>query len=156
MRLDYIKPFIEASNEILSNYIKDDIEISVVELKGEVSYVLGIAVVVSMTHDIVGNFIIDMTEETSSKIISLMGAEDNDKFSKYSLSTIQELINLIVSLAVTKLEALGYDVHISPPVVVRGNDVQITTSKIEALHIKMDTSIGSFNILVAVEYEREL
>lgn len=156
MRLDYIKPFIEASGEILSNYIKDGIETNVIGLKSEVSYVSGIAALVAMTNDIVGNVIIDMTEDTASKMISLMGAEDSDKFSNYSLSTIQELINLIAALAVTKLEALGYDVRISPPVIVRGEDVEISMSNIESLHIKIDTFVGNFNILVAVESEKEL
>lgn len=155
MRLDYIKPFVEASNEILSNYIKDGIKTSDINLQGEFLKVSGIATVVALSNDIVGHVIIDMAEDTACKVVSLMSGSSMRDFDKLSLSTLQELINLIAALAVTKLESDGYDVRISPPVIVRGKDAEVSISESEFLHIKIDTSIGDLNILVTVESEKE-
>lgn len=155
MRLDYIKPFTEASNEILSNYIKDGIKTSYITLKGEFLNVSGVAAVVALSNDIVGHVIIDMMEETACKVACLMNGSQTHEFGKLSLSTLQELINLIAALAVTKLEIEGYDVRISPPVIIRGKNAEVSISKSELLHIKIDTSMGDLNILVAVESEKE-
>ena len=155
MRLDYIKPFTDASNEILKNYIKDGIKISDITLKGDFLNTSGLIAIVSLSNDIVGHFLIDIEEEAAKKIVSLMNDSEVKDIDKLSLSTLQELVNLIAGLSVTKLEADGYDVNISPPVIMRSKNLEVSISDSEFLHIKLDTSIGDFNILVAVESEKE-
>ena len=155
MRLDYIRPFTDASNEILQNYLKDGIKISDITLKGSFVNTSGIIAIVSLSEDVIGHFIIDMKVETAKKIVSIMNDSEVRDINKLSLSTLQELINLIAGLAVTKLEADGYDVDISPPVIMKSKNLEVSISDSEFLHIKLDTSIGDFNILVAVESEKE-
>lgn len=155
MRLDYIRPFTDASNEILGNYIKDGIKTSDITLKGDFLNTSGLIAIVSLSKDIVGHFLIDMEEETAKKIVSLMNDREIKDIDKLSLSTLQELVNLIAGLSVTKLEADGYDVDISPPVIMKSKNLEVSISDSEFLHIKLDTSIGDFNILVAVESEKE-
>ncbi|WP_295161886.1 chemotaxis protein CheX [uncultured Brachyspira sp.] len=155
MRLDYIRPFTDASNEILHNYLKNRIRTSDITLKGDFVNVSGIIGIVSLSEDIVGHFIIDMEIETAKKIVSIMNDSEVKDIDKMSLSTVQELVNLVAGLAVTKLEAYGYDVHISPPVIMKSKNLEVSISDSEFLHIKLDTSIGDFNILVAVESEKE-
>ena len=155
MRLDYIRPFTDASNEILQNYLGNNIKTSDITLKGDFVNASGIIAIVALSEDIVGHFIIDMDVETAKKIVSIMNDSEVRDINKLSLSTLQELINLIAGLAVTKLEAEGYDVDISPPVIMKSKNLEVSISDSEFLHIKLDTSIGDFNILVAVESEKE-
>ncbi|MEI0478428.1 chemotaxis protein CheX [Brachyspira pulli] len=155
MRLDYIRPFTDASNEILQNYLGNNIKTSDITLKGDFVNASGIIAIVALSEDIVGHFIIDMDVETAKKIVSIMNDSEVRDINKLSLSTLQELINLIAGLAVTKLEADGYDVDISPPVIMKSKNLEVSISDSEFLHIKLDTSIGDFNILVAVESEKE-
>ncbi|WP_297204339.1 chemotaxis protein CheX [uncultured Brachyspira sp.] len=155
MRLDYIRPFTDASNEILKNYIKDGIKTSDITLKGDFLNASGLIAIVALSKDIVGHFLIDMEEETAKKIVSLMNDREIKDIDKLSLSTLQELVNLIAGLSVTKLETDGYDVDISPPVIMKSKNLEVSISDSEFLHIKLDTSIGDFNILVAVESEKE-
>ncbi|MDA0062706.1 chemotaxis protein CheX [Brachyspira hyodysenteriae] len=155
MRLDYIRPFTDASNEILQNYIKDGIKIGDITLKGDFVNASGIIAIVALSNDIVGHFIIDMKLETAKKIVSIMNDREIKDIDKLSLSTLQELVNLIAGLALTKLETDGYDVDISPPVIMKSKNLEVSISDSEFLHIKLDTSIGDFNILVAVESEKE-
>ena len=155
MRLDYIRPFTDASNEILQNYLGNNIKTSDITLKGDFVNASGLIAIVALSEDIVGHFIIDMDVETAKKIVSIMNDSEVRDINKLSLSTLQELINLIAGLAVTKLEADGYDVDISPPVIMKSKNLEVSISDSEFLHIKLDTSIGDFNILVAVESEKE-
>ena len=155
MRLDYIRPFTDASNEILANYIKDGIKTSGITLKGDFLNTSGLIAIVALSKDIIGHFLIDMEEETAKKIVSLMNDREIKDIDKLSLSTLQELVNLIAGLSVTKLESDGYDVDISPPVIMKSKNLEVSISDSEFLHIKLDTSIGDFNILVAVESEKE-
>ena len=155
MRLDYIRPFTDASNEILANYIKDGIKTSNITLKGDFLNTSGLIAIVALSKDIIGHFLIDMEEETAKKIVSLMNDREIKDIDKLSLSTLQELVNLIAGLSVTKLESDGYDVDISPPVIMKSKNLEVSISDSEFLHIKLDTSIGDFNILVAVESEKE-
>ena len=155
MRLDYIRPFTDASNEILKNYIKDGIKTSDITLKGDFLNASGLIAIVGLSKDIVGHFLIDMEEETAKKIVSLMNDREIKDIDKLSLSTLQELVNLIAGLSVTRLETDGYDVDISPPVIMKSKNLEVSISDSEFLHIKLDTSIGDFNILVAVESEKE-
>lgn len=156
MRLDYIRPFTDASNEILQNYLGDNIKTSDITLKGDFVNASGIIAIVALSEDIVGHFIIDMEIETAKKIVSIMNNDKEIKeINKLSLSTLQELVNLIAGLAVTKLEKDGYNVNMSPPVIMKSKNLEVSISDSEFLHIKLDTSIGDFNILVAVESEKE-
>lgn len=156
MRLDYIRPFTDASNEILQNYLLDGIKTSDITLKGDFVNASGIIAIVALSEDITGHYIIDMEIETAKKIVSIMNNEREIKdINKLSLSTLQELVNLIAGLAVTKLEKDGYNVNISPPVIMKSKNLEVSISDSEFLHIKLDTSIGNFNILVAVESEKE-
>ena len=51
MRLDYIRPFTDASNEILQNYLKDGIKISDITLKGDFVNASGIIAIVALSED---------------------------------------------------------------------------------------------------------
>ncbi|WP_295158684.1 chemotaxis protein CheX [uncultured Brachyspira sp.] len=155
MRLDYIRHFADASNEILQNYLKDGIKIRDITLKGSFVNTSGIIVIVSLSEDVIGHFIADMKVETAQKIVSIMNKSEVKDIDKMSLSALKELINLIAGLAVTKLGEDGYNINISPPAIMKSKNLEISISDSEFLHIKLDTSIGDFNILVAVESEKE-
>jgi len=155
MRIDYIEPFTEASNDILYKYIGGEIKNEDISLQGCFPAISGIISTVPLSGDIEGCFILYMSEATAIKVINVMSDIEFDGFSKFSVSTIQELINLIVGAAVTKLALKGYDINIATPVIMLGNDVSILTMRHEAFQIKINTIIGNFNILVSVESEKE-
>lgn len=156
MKLDYIRPFTDASNEILRNYIKDGVKTSSLTLKGDFINTSGIIATVTLSKDIVGCFILDLEEETAKKIVDLMNYNKVKKdIDELFLSTLKELTNLIAGLSVTKLYKYGYDVDISPPIIMKSKSLEFPICNSEFLHIKLDTSIGNFNILVAIESEKE-
>lgn len=156
MRLEYIKPFTEAAYEIFASYIVDgSIDVSNIVLEDGFVPVSGVALTSTLSGDVVGNIVIDMPVDPALSVVELMGDGQADMSNKLTVSTLQELLNLIAGLFVTKLESSGINVNISPPTVVYGQNAKIFTISFEALHIKINTSIGGFDVLVAIESEKE-
>ncbi len=155
MRIDYIKPFAEAASYILHEYIGGEVLSDDISLQSRLPAISGVVSTVSLSGYVEGYFVLYMSEDTAIKMIKLMSDTEFDGFNKFSVSIIQELINLIVGIAVTKLALKGYDVNMSTPVIMSGNDLTILTIRHEALEIKVNTIIGNFNILVSVESEKE-
>ena len=155
MRIDYIKPFAEAASDILYQYIGGEVTNDDISLQSRLPAISGVISTVSLSGYVEGYFVLSMSEDTAIKMINIMSDIEFDGFNKFSVSIIQELINLIVGTAITKLDLEGYDVNMATPVIMSGNDLSILTIRHEALQIKVNTIIGNFNILVSVESEKE-
>ena len=155
MRIDYIKPFAEASSDILYEYIGGEVTNDEISLQSGLPVLSGIISTVFLSGYVEGYVVLYMSEDTAIKVINRMSDIEFDGFNKFSVSIIQELTNLIVGAAVTKLALKGYDINMVTPVIMSGNDLNILTIRHEALQIKINTVIGNFNILVSVESEKE-
>lgn len=151
MQLEYINAFVDASCEIFGRYIEDgSLRVGDISLRDSILSVSGLAAIIGLTNQANGNVLISFDEETSDEIVATMNGEPHNCSEDIYYSTIRELVNMVAGLAVTKLETMGFDIGVTPPMVVRGLDVRYVTSESEALHVKLESSIGVLNVLVAV------
>ena len=65
-------------------------------------------------------------------------------------SALSELGNMITGNAATLLSQNGYDLDITPPSVIRGTDVEVST-RVPALVVPLSTPFGRVEINVALE-----
>jgi chemotaxis protein CheX len=65
-------------------------------------------------------------------------------------STISELANMIVGSAVTRLQETGFNFDLTPPAIIVGDNMEITSQRMEALVVPMVTPQGVVEINVAV------
>ncbi len=151
MIIDYINPFVDASYEILSQYIKDgSLKSSDISLSSNISSVSGIAAMIGLTNDIRGNVVIELDMETADKIVFMMNDNKEGLSEDIYYSTMKELVNLIGGLSVTKLEKYGFNVGLTPPMIIKGENVEYIISDSEALHVRLESSMGVFDVLVAI------
>ncbi len=151
MQLEYINAFVDASCEIFGRYIEDgSLKVGDISLRDSILSVSGLAAIVGLTNEANGNVLISFDEKTSDEIVAVMNKGPKDCSEDLYYSTVRELANLVAGLAVTKLETMGFNIGITPPMIVRGLDVRYVTSESEALHVKLESSIGVLNVLVAV------
>ncbi len=156
MQLEYINAFVDASCEIFGRYIKDgSLKVGDISLKDSVLSVSGLAAIIGLTNEASGNkasgnVLISFDEKTSDEVVAVMNGKRETLTEDVYYSTVRELANLVAGLAVTKLEKVGFNIGITPPMIVRGLDVRYVTSESEALHVKLESSIGVLNVLVAV------
>ena len=73
-----------------------------------------------------------------------------NELDKMVLSTVSELGNMITGNAVTLLSQNGYDVDITPPSVIKGTNIEVSTT-VPALVVPISTSAGDVEINVALE-----
>jgi chemotaxis protein CheX len=77
-------------------------------------------------------------------------------FDQLAASAIAELGNMISGNSVTLLSSQGYKVDITPPTIVKGSNVKISTLDIPALVIPMRLKdIGEFEINVSLQERRK-
>lgn len=151
MRLEYINPFAEAAFETLGNYLKDDIRISDVTLREGVTEISGLAVVIGISGQASGNVLLDMSEDVACKVGSAMNGEECVNVGPPVINAIKELANMVSAIAVTKISKIGYDLNVSPPVVVQGHQITYQAFKNESLLVRLDiANVGPMEIFVAI------
>ena len=64
-------------------------------------------------------------------------------------ATITELANMITAQAVTKLHDFGFKFDLTPPAIFTGENMEVSTSEVEALIVPMQVPYGKVEINVA-------
>ncbi len=155
MRIEYINPFVESSCEIMEEVLGTDIEKEELYLKDTTTPILGVAVFIGLAGVVKGRVLIDMSNETAMNIFEQMAGEREDVLSEYAKSAITELANMIIGRAITKLHNLGFTFHMSPPSIVTGDNMEISSPSIEAFIVPLKTSLGRIEVNVAVKETRD-
>lgn len=147
MRLEYIRPFVNTTLQVLGDTIPGASSrgaVTVVrrdQLGGEVH------VVIDIGGDSEGDVVISMGAETALCICShLLGAR-TDSLTPAALDALAELGNMIAGNSVGTLNDLGFDFTVSPPRVRVNKDRAVYSDK-EVLQIPLHSGCGEMNVNV--------
>jgi chemotaxis protein CheX len=151
MKVEFINPFISAAYMVLENMgnsqtKKGKLSVNASPIAGsEVNSIIGV------TGDVRGQVLYSMTEETAKKLASkmLMGMPVVE-FDELCKSAISELGNMITGNAASELSNSGINCNITPPSLVKGNNVSISFKDTQILVIPLGTDFGEFTIYVAL------
>ena len=95
--------------------------------------------------------IFGMSVQTATNIASRMVGNPIFSFDALAASAIAELGNMISGNAMTSLSNAGFDSDITPPTIIRGSNVKISTMDIPALVIGFTLgTLGEFELTVSV------
>lgn len=138
MNIEYINPFIEASQTVIKQITSLDAALGKVYIKTAPYRSEDIIIMVGLTGKIRGQAIFSMTREFGRKIASymMMGMQITE-FDEISKSAISELANMIMGNAATILYNRGINVEITPPSLLMGENMQITPSKMKTICIPL-------------------
>jgi len=150
MRVEYINPFVEAANNILSEVLAGEVNRGDLYLKSTSMPVMGVATLVGLAGDVEGRVLFDMSMDTALKIASKMNGEELKEFDELVKATITELANLITGQAVTKLHDLGFKFDLTPPSLFTGEKMEVSDHEVEALIVPMLTEQGKIEVNVAI------
>ncbi|MBP5793851.1 MAG: chemotaxis protein CheX [Spirochaetaceae bacterium] len=150
MRVEYINPFVEAANNILSEVLAGEVNRGDLYLKSTSMPVMGVATLVGLAGDVEGRVLFDMSMDTALKIASKMNGEELTEFDELVKATITELANLITGQAVTKLHDLGFKFDLTPPSLFTGEKMEVSDHEVEALIVPMLTEQGKIEVNVAI------
>ena len=138
MNIEYINPFIEASQTVLKQVASLDAKLGKVYLKTAPYRSEDIIIMVGLTGKIRGQAIFSMNREFGMKIASsMMMGMPVVEFDEMSKSAISEMANMIMGNAATLLYNRGINIDITPPSLLMGENLQITPNKMKTICIPM-------------------
>jgi chemotaxis protein CheX len=151
MKVEYINPFVTASFSVLESVLGNK------PLKGELTMQPSIFtsrqcnVVCGVTGQVQGQVIYGMSLSTADRIASTMLGQPIKVFDQLAASAIGELGNMISGHAMQHLSEAGWICDITPPTIIRGQSVKISTIMIPAIVIPVTTAQGELSITVGLQ-----
>lgn len=108
-------------------------------------------VVIGVTGEVEGYVIFGISLTTANKIASKMYGRQQKMFDKMARSAIAELANMICGNALLEVSEAGFECDITPPTILRGQKIEITTPSIPAILIPIQLAEGRITLSVALQ-----
>jgi len=151
LHVDQINPFIESATRVLEQIAQISSRRGQLGLRDAVIPRHEVAVILGIVGQVKGQVSYSMSMETAMRIASqMMGGFHLETFDDMSRSAISELGNMITGNASALLEEKGIRCNISPPTLVTGENMSISTAKLPTLVVPLETDCGPFEICVGL------
>ncbi|NLM72785.1 MAG: chemotaxis protein CheX [Clostridiaceae bacterium] len=153
MKVEYINPFIEASQSVIMMMTGNKPELGQVYLRKSPFESENVVVIVGLTGAIRGQVVIAFTKESAIKIASaMMGGMPVTELDEMSKSAIAELANMIMGNTATLLANRGIGIEITPPSLLHGEKMIITPGNMKTITIPLkDNDDKLLEIDVSIE-----
>lgn len=143
MNVEHINPFIEASKTVMKTVANIDVSLGRVYLKTSPYSSETLVVVVGLMGELRGQVIFSMDNNVAFKIASaMMMGMSITKLDEMSKSAIAESTNMILGNAATLFYNRSINIQITPPSLMMGNNIQISTPNMKILSIPLILSTG--------------
>lgn len=157
MKVEYVSPFAEASVRVFETLIGCKPERGGLSARPQMFTSQQINIVCGITGQIEGLVIYGMSMITADKIASKMIGAPVVTFDQLAASAIAELGNMISGNSASLLHSQGFQCDITPPTIIRGSNVSVTTLDIPAIVIPMTLAeIGLFEVNVSLQERTRL
>jgi chemotaxis protein CheX len=150
MNVQYINPFIIAASSVLEVLLGEVPQKGEIFLQAEASTSNQCNVVLGITGQIQGQVIYGMSTVTADRIVSKMLGQEIKIFDQLAASAIGEMGNMISGHAMQHLHTAGFVCDITPPTIIRANNVKISTLSIPAVVIPLKLPQGDLSITVGL------
>ncbi len=157
MKVEYVGPFVQGAMTVMNQLLNVTPERGQLSARPQVFTTQQVNIVCGITGMIEGQVIYGMSISAADRIASLMLGAQVVTFDQLAASAIAELGNMISGHSMTQLAANGFNCDITPPTIIRGSNVKITTLDIPALVIPLKLSdIGEFEINVSLQERKRI
>ncbi|MDP4091415.1 MAG: chemotaxis protein CheX [Bacillota bacterium] len=130
MKVEYINPFIEASQSIIVQ--TSGLKTSLGKLRVKNSPYKGdsVVVLIGLTGEIKGNVVISLAKSLACKIASaMMCGMPVPELDELAKSAIAEMCNMILGHTANLFSINGMNIDITPPTVLTGENMEFSPSK---------------------------
>ncbi len=151
MKAEYVNPFVQASFSVL------EMVLGARPTKGQMSAQTATFVseqcnvIYGVTGQVQGQVIYGMSLTTADNIASAMLGSTIKEFDALAASAIGELGNMISGNAMQFLSEAGWICDITPPTIMRGTNVEISTVSIPAILIPMALEQGQLLVTIGLQ-----
>jgi chemotaxis protein CheX len=152
LKAKYVNPFIKASKDILNQTTKMDFEVGKPYLKSSPCSGDKVIILIGITGDIKGQAMISTGENVALNIVSgMMGGMAVTELDEMSKSALSELGNMILGNTATLLYNSGVKIDITPPTLLVGDKVFISTDQMQAICVPLQSNDDKVELNIFVK-----
>lgn len=151
MKVEYINPFVSAAFSVLETVLGQQPAKGQLGMRPSIFTSQQCNVITGVAGRIEGQVIYGMSLITADKVASTMIGQPIRTFDQLAASAIAEMGNMITGNAMALLSEAGYVCDITPPTIVRGSNVKISTLNIPALIIPLTVEQGEIELTVSLQ-----
>ena len=150
MNVKFLNPFVEAAKDVLKAELNTDVQRGDLSLEKSAMTTNEITVIISLVEQVQGVVLYSMTTQTGLNIISKMMNQEFTEIDDLAESGIGELANVISGRATVLLSESGFQTNISPPTLVRGENISISTLDFDRIIVPLKTDLGTITVHLAL------
>lgn len=150
MNVNFLKPFIEASAEVLEAEAGLQVTRGNLDLQKSALTTDDVTVVIHIIGDVYGVVLLGMPIQTGLNLVGRILEQEFTEWNSLAQSGVAELSNVITGRSCVKLSKAGYEANISPPVVITGSGVKISTLDFPRIIVPLETSAGKMLVHLAL------
>lgn len=151
MKVQYINPFVNASFTVIEMVLGMKPEKGALAMKPAVFTSQQCNIITGVTGKVEGQVVYGMSLLTADRIASAMLGQQIRTFDQLAASAIAELGNMITGNASSLLTEAGFPCDITPPSIIRGTNVKMSTLNIPALVVPICLEIGEIELTVSLK-----
>ncbi len=149
MKAKFINPFIEASENLFSDFLNLNITVGKPYLMEGRGDLFEISAIIGLAGDTQGAVVLSFHNDTAIKMISLFANHDYKFLTNEVLDGVGEFVNIIVGNAKKDLE--DFKITISLPGVITGKDYRIKwPDGVPIITVPFSSDIGDFTLNVSL------
>mgnify|MGYP000958321242 CR=1 FL=1 len=150
MNVKFLNPFVDAAAEVLKAEAKVNITKGTLTLQKSALTTDEVTVLINLIGQVQGVVLFGLSELLGMKLVSKMMGQDFSSFDSLAQSGVAELGNVISGRATVMLSEAGYQSTISPPTMITGKGVQISTLDFPRIVVPLSCEYGDMVIHLAL------
>jgi chemotaxis protein CheX len=145
-----MNPFVEAAMEVLQAECSLAVGRGSLALQRTSLTTDEVTVLLSLIGQVQGVVLYSMSEQTGLGLVSRVMGQEFSAFGSLAQSGVSELGNVITGQASVKMSQAGWSVNISPPTLIRGKGVTLSTLDFTRVVVPLQTEAGQITVHLAV------
>ncbi len=150
MNVKFLNPFVDAAAEVLKAEAKVNITKGTLTLQKSALTTDEVTVLINLVGQVQGVVLFGMSENVGKALVSKMMGQEFSDFDNLAQSGVAELGNVISGRATVLLSDAGYQSTISPPTMITGKGVQISTLDFPRIVVPLSCEFGEMVIHLAL------
>jgi chemotaxis protein CheX len=150
MNVKFLNPFVEAANEVLQAEASVAVTRGALSLQKSALTPDDVTVLLSLVGQVQGVVLYGMSLQTALALVERMMGQAFTEFDGLAQSGVAELGNVITGRASVKLSESGYAVNISPPTLIQGRGVTISTLDFSRVVVPLTCALGQLTVHLAL------
>ena len=150
MNVKFLNPFLDAASEVLQAEVQTEVTRGELSLQKSALTADEITVLISLIGEIQGVVLYGLSTKTGLAMVSRVIGQSFSEMNELAQSGVAELANVITGRASVKFSESGFESTISPPTIVLGKGINISTLDFSRIVVPLKTEMGDITVHLAL------